>query len=324
MTSADTKGRKEAALDSLIEPFENTPVHRPVMPVEVMSWLDPQPGQTMVDGTAGAGGHSVLISEKLGPTGRLIGLDRDQNMLALAEKTGREAGVSLTLRQSSYADAGEVLESLGIESVDGFLVDLGLSSDQLAWADRGFSFQTDGPLDMRFDTTSDRPTAAEIVNEWTEVELADIIYRYGEERHSRRLARAIVEKRKQEPFETTGQLAGLMRRAMPGPRVRIDPATRVFQALRIAVNDELGELERLLEQAQNWIRPGGRFVLITFHSLEDRMVKHALRDNPEWQVLTKKVVIATDSEQAVNPRSRSAKLRAALRCPTTTDGMMNP
>ncbi|MEI7921800.1 MAG: 16S rRNA (cytosine(1402)-N(4))-methyltransferase RsmH [Planctomycetota bacterium] len=324
MTFADTKGRKEAALDSLTEPLENRPVHRPVMPDEVLFWLDPKPGETMIDGTAGAAGHSVLIAQKLGSHGRLIGLDRDQNMLDLAEKIGAGAGVSLTLRQGSYAEAGDILEDLGIAQVDGFLVDLGLSSDQLAWSDRGFSFQTDGPLDMRFDTSGDRPTAAEIVNEWTEVELADIIYRYGEERHSRRLARAIVEKRKTEPFETTGQLAALMRRAMPGPRGRIDPATRVFQALRIAVNDELGELQRLLEQAQNWIRPGGRFVLITFHSLEDRMVKHALRDNPHWQVLTRKVVIATDQEQAINPRSRSAKLRAALRCPMTTDGTIMP
>lgn len=303
---------------------ENKPVHRPVMPDEVLAWLDPQPGHTIVDGTAGAAGHSVLLARKVGPTGRVISLDRDQNMLALARQIAQEAGVELTLRQSSYADADTVLQSLEIDAVDGFLVDLGLSSDQLAWADRGFSFQAEGPLDMRFDTTGDRPTAAEIVNEWTETELADIFYKYGEERHSRRIARAIVHDRKLEPFESTTQLAGLLRRLMPGPRGKIDPATRVFQALRIAVNDELGELERLLEKVENWVRPGGRFVVITFHSLEDRMVKHALRDNPAWDVLTRKVVTATESEQATNPRSRSAKLRAAMRCQTTTDGTTMP
>lgn len=299
------------------------PVHLPVMPDEVMHWLDPQPGQIIVDGTAGAGGHSVLIAQKIGPTGRVIGLDRDPAMLQLATNRAEQAQVQqiTDFKQSSYADAGDVLAGLGIAQVDGFLVDLGLSSDQLHWANRGFSFQSDGPLDMRFDPTGDRPTAAEIVNEWTETELADIFYHYGEERHSRRIAKAIVHDRRIVPFETTVQLAEMVRRVMPGPRGRIDPATRVFQGLRIAVNDELGELERLLENAENWIAPGGRFVLITFHSLEDRMVKHKLRDNPAWHVLTKKVVTATDTEIAENPRSRSAKLRACLRCPTNMDGV---
>ncbi len=283
------------------------------MPEEVLHWLDVKVDGTYVDGTAGAGGHSCLIAQKVGPKGRVIGLDRDSAMLELARKTAADQGVTLDLHRSSYADAGTVLERLGVDAVDGLLVDLGLSSDQLAWADRGFSFQSDGPLDMRFDTSGDRPTAAEIVNEWTEVELADIFWKYGEERHSRRLARAIVERRRTALFETTGDFAQVIRRAMPGPRGRIDPCTRVFQGLRIAVNDELGELERLLEHVHEWVRPDGRFVVISFHSLEDRMVKHFLRDSAAWEVLTRKVVTATDAEQEGNPRSRSAKLRAARR-----------
>jgi 16S rRNA (cytosine1402-N4)-methyltransferase len=295
------------------------------MPEEVLHWLDAHAGGTYVDGTAGAAGHSCLIAAKAGPAGRVIGLDRDARMIELARETAREQGVTLELHQSSYADAGAVLKNLGIDAVDGFLVDLGLSSDQLAWADRGFSFQGDGPLDMRFDTSGDRPTAAEIVNEWTETELADIFWKFGEERHSRRLARALAERRRTEPFETTGDFAAVIRRAMPGPRGRIDPCTRVFQALRIAVNDELGELERLLEQVHEWLRPEGRFVVISFHSLEDRMVKHTLRDHAAWEVLTKKVVTATEAEQADNPRSRSAKLRAFRRRPEeVTTGDRNP
>ena len=304
----------EATLEPTKEPNDVAGhVHLSVMPDEVLAWLDPQSGQTFIDGTAGAGGHSVLIAGKVGPTGLVIGLDRDEAMLELARKRASEAGVGVTFRHSSYTDAGDVIHDLNISQVHGFLVDLGLSSDQLAWSRRGFSFQHDGPLDMRFDPSSDRPTAAEIINEWTETELADIFYHYGEERHSRRLAKAVVNDRKVSRFETTGQLADMIRRAMPGPRGRIDPATRVFQGLRIAVNDELGELERLLEKAHNWLVPGGRFVLISFHSLEDRMIKHRLRENPAWEVLTKKVITATEAELAANPRSRSAKLRAYKR-----------
>ncbi|MFM7132019.1 MAG: 16S rRNA (cytosine(1402)-N(4))-methyltransferase RsmH [Isosphaeraceae bacterium] len=304
----------EATLEPTEEPHNAAGhVHLSVMPDEVLAWLDPQPGQTLIDGTAGAGGHSVLIARKVGPTGLVVGLDRDEAMLELARKRASEAAVAVAFRHSSYADAGDVIRDMNLGQVHGFLVDLGLSSDQLAWSGRGFSFQQDGPLDMRFDTTSDRPTAAEIINEWTETELADIFYHYGEERHSRRLARAVVHDRKISRFETTGQLADMIRRAMPGPRGRIDPATRVFQGLRIAVNDELGELERLLEKAHTWLAPGGRFVLISFHSLEDRMIKHRLRENPAWEVLTRKVVTATEAELVANPRSRSAKLRAYKR-----------
>lgn len=304
----------EATLEPIEESQSDTPhVHLSVMPDEVISWLDLRPGLTIIDGTAGAGGHSILIAGKVQPSGRVIGLDRDDAMLALARRRASEAAAEITFRKSSYADTDIVMRELNIDRVDGFLVDLGLSSDQLAWAGRGFSFQHDGPLDMRFDASGDRPTAAEIVNEWTETELADIFYHYGEERHSRRLAKAVVNDRKVSRFETTGQLADMIRRAMPGPRGRIDPATRVFQGLRIAVNDELGELERLLEKAHEWVAPGGRFVLISFHSLEDRMIKHRLRENQAWEVLTKKVITATDAELAANPRSRSAKLRAYKR-----------
>lgn len=288
------------------------PAHQPVMLAEVLQWLAPREGMQIVDGTVGAAGHTAALAERVGPSGRVIGLDRDPEMLDLAESATR--GQPVTLVQCPYSQIGEVLDELGIEGgVDGVLLDLGLSSDQLAWEHRGFSFQKDGPLDMRFDPDEGR-TAADLVNSLKESELADIFYQYGEERHSRRVARRIVEERRKEPIRTTGRLATIVRRAIPGRRGPIDPATRVFQGLRIAVNRELEHLDSALANLSNWLRPGGRAVMISFHSLEDRRVKWAFRNDPELLVLTKKPIEAKPEEIRRNPRARSAKLRVAERC----------
>jgi 16S rRNA (cytosine1402-N4)-methyltransferase len=281
-------------------------VHVPVLLAEVLHWLDPQPGQVIVDGTLGAGGHAAQILPRLQPGGRLIGLDRDPMMLQHAQTALPATACELV--HASYAEIGRVLAESGIEAIDGTLVDLGLSSDQLAHADRGFGFESAG-LDMRFDPTQGRPASA-LLNELPAHELADIFFHFGEERFARRIARRVVDSR---PIESATQLAEIIKRAAPGGRghQRIHPATRVFQALRIAVNDELGALENLLHrELPATLRPGGRAVVISFHSLEDRLVKRAFRDGP-WEVLTRKPVTATEEEERQNPRSRSAKLRAA-------------
>lgn len=290
----------------------SNPVHRPVLLDEVVSWLVPREGAVFVDGTVGAGGHAAALASRVGSTGRIIGLDRDPEMLALAASTTRDAPV--TLIKSPYSELDRVLDDLGIDGVDGVLLDLGLSSDQLGWAHRGFSFSADGPLDMRFDPNAEE-TAADLVNTLDAEELADLFFHYGEERHSRRVARRIVEARRVEPINTTGRLAEIVRKSIPGKWGPIDPATRVFQALRIRVNDELEHLETALENLADWLRPGGRAAIISFHSLEDRLVKVAFRDDPRLIVLTRKPVVATAEEVAANPRARSAKLRVAERCP---------
>jgi 16S rRNA (cytosine1402-N4)-methyltransferase len=293
-------------------------VHRSVLLHEVVAWLAPVEGAVIVDGTAGAGGHTRALAEKVGASGRVIGLDRDPAMLELARSA--TTGLPVTLIASAYSDVLEVLEDLEIApgTVDGLVLDLGLSSDQLAWTARGFSFAVDGPLDMRFDPGSDDPSAADLVNSLGEEQLATIFYEYGEERHSRRVARRIVEARRITPFTTTCQLADVVRRSIPGKWGPIDPATRSFQALRIAVNHELTHLENTLTLLPDVLRPGGRAAIISFHSLEDRRVKHAFRDDPRLLVLTRKPVTATPEELASNPRARSAKLRVAERCPTQT------
>jgi 16S rRNA (cytosine1402-N4)-methyltransferase len=287
--------------------------HVSVLPAEVLHSLAPAAGQTLVDATVGAGGHSRLLAEAVGPAGRVIGLDQDPAMLDLARP--RLAGLPVTLVHGNFDQLRTVLDGLEIEAVDGVLADLGVCSDQLDAADRGFSFQQAGPLDMRLDPTQGEPASA-LLHGLNERDLADVFWKYGEERFSRRIARRVVEMRRGEPLETTEQLAELVRRCVPRPRGQrhpIDPATRVFQALRVAVNDELGALERLLEALPAYVRPGGRAVVISFHSLEDRQVKQAFRDKDRWDVLTKKPVQATEEETRQNPRARSAKLRAARR-----------
>jgi 16S rRNA (cytosine1402-N4)-methyltransferase len=296
-------------------------VHLPVLVDEIASWLSvlERGGAILVDGTAGGGGHLVAMAKRLGQGGRAIGLDRDPNMLAAALAAVRQAGLAdrVTLVHAAYSEMRAVLDEMGIEAVDAIILDLGLSSDQLASPERGFSFASEGPLDMRFDPGEAVPTAADLVNRLREVELANLFYEFGEERFSRRIARRVVEERRREPIRTTAQLAAIVRRAIPGHARHgpIDPATRVFQALRIAVNDELGQLDRVLAAIPGLLRPEGRAAIISFHSLEDRRVKWAFKAHPELNVLTKKPVTAGAREVAENPRARSAKLRVVEKCP---------
>ncbi|MBA4063942.1 MAG: 16S rRNA (cytosine(1402)-N(4))-methyltransferase RsmH [Isosphaera sp.] len=285
------------------------PRHAAVLPAEVLDLLDPRPGQTWVDCTVGAGGHTRLVAERLGETGRLVGLDQDPTMLDLARP--RLAGLPVTLVRANFDQLPGVLANLGVGTVDGVLADLGFASDQLQDAARGLSFRDDGPLDMRLDPSAGA-TAADLVNTLSEAALADVFFEYGEERHSRRVARKVVERRKARPFATTADLAAVVRSCVPRAG-GIDPATRVFQALRVAVNDELGALDRLLAALPRVVKPGGRAGVISFHSLEDRRVKQAFRTPGVWEPRTKKPVEAGPDELARNPRARSAKLRVAVR-----------
>jgi 16S rRNA (cytosine1402-N4)-methyltransferase len=296
------------------------------MPDAVLSYLAIEPGQTVVDATAGAAGHLRLLARALGERGRLIALDRDPKMLDLAERVMRQNAatrVPIAWVHSTFDNLREILDELQIDSVDVILADLGICSDQLDQADRGLSFQMDGLLDMRLDQSQGR-TAAAIINSASERELSDILWKYGEERFSRRIARRIVERRHRSPLRSTGELAELVRRSVPrSGRHRIDPATRTFQALRIAVNDELGALERLLHQLGDCLRPGGRAAIISFHSLEDRLVKHEFRRRDRWLALTPKPVSADTQEVESNPRARSAKLRAAQKRPVNEQEKSN-
>jgi 16S rRNA (cytosine1402-N4)-methyltransferase len=284
--------------------------HVSVLPMEVIGLLDPQPGQVVVDATVGVGGHSALLWERIQPGGTLIALDQDPAMLAIAKE--RLPDPRIIWRHSNFEDLPSVLDELKHPTVDAILADLGFCSDQLSDPSRGLSFQSDGPLDMRLDPTRGEPASA-LLRRSTEKELADIFWQYGEERFSRRVARVIWETRKETPIVTTGQLADLVRRCVPRSKGHsIDPATRVFQGLRIAVNDELGALERFLQVVPDCLKPGGKVAIISFHSLEDRIVKQAFRKIPELvKELTRKPVQAGEEETRNNPRARSAKLRAA-------------
>ena len=286
-------------------------IHVPVMAAEALEWLSPRPGQVIVDGTVGGGGHTRMIAELVGDDGLVIGLDRDAGSLQ-AVRT-RLPAANVRLIHANFCDLPDVLQALEVPAVDGVLLDLGLSSDQLADDERGFSFDAAGPLDLRFDITAGRP-AWQWIDQMRAEPLADLIYEFGEERFSRRIAREIVAARRHEPIRTAAQLAALVRRCVPrGRHERLDPATRTFQALRIAVNEELQSLTLALKRVPACLRPGGRLVAISFHSLEDRLVKHAFRADPRWTVLTKKPIRPSDLEESQNPRSRSAKLRAAAR-----------
>jgi 16S rRNA (cytosine1402-N4)-methyltransferase len=285
------------------------PRHVSVLPQEVIKLLDPQPGEVWVDATTGAGGHTRQIAERVGPNGHVFALDQDAKMLELAAT--RLAGLPVRLIQANFDQLLEVLARENITQVNGLLADLGFCSDQLDDATRGLSFREDGPLDMRLDTSTGQ-TAAELVNTMSEEGLADVFYEFGEERKSRWVAKRIVERRREQKFSRTGELAELVRSTVPRSG-GIDPATRVFQALRIAVNDELGALDRLLGMLPEIVATGGRVGMISFHSLEDRRVKQAFRDQAFWSVRTKKPVEASEAEVARNPRSRSAKFRVAVR-----------
>jgi len=264
-----------------------------------------------VDCTVGLAGHARVLLQH--GVQRLVGIDRDPAALPLAQEVLREFGDRVELVHADYRELGAVLEARGLTTVDGILADLGVSSMQLDGEGRGFSFRRDEPLDMRMDTSRGE-TGAEMLARVDETELANVIYQFGEERHSRRIARALVRAREERPLETTGQVADIVRRAsrMKG-YWRIDPATRTFQALRIWVNRELEGLDAFLETAAGRLSPGGRLAVITFHSLEDRVVKHTFRRLETVQVLTRRPVVAGDEEMARNPRARSAKLRAVER-----------
>jgi len=287
-------------------------VHAPVLPAEVMSFLAVRPGMRVVDGTLGGGGHTRLLADAVGPDGLVIAIDRDP---AAIDRGARElAGLPVRFAQANYCDLPEVLDALSIEAVDAVLLDVGLSSDQLADHDRGFSFDADGPLDLRFDPTEGEP-AWRIVNRMKPESLADIIYEFGEERHSRRIARRIAAVREKQPIHSAREFARIVMSAVPRqhPPSRIHPATRTFQALRIAVNQELKSLRIALERIPQRLVPGGRLAVISFHSLEDRLAKQAFRNRQVWECLTKSPVEAGPEEVAANPRSRSAKLRVASR-----------
>jgi 16S rRNA (cytosine1402-N4)-methyltransferase len=290
-----------------------SPNHVPVLLQEAIDFLNVRRGGTYIDATLGLGGHSYEIAKRLGAPGHLIGVDKDPAALEIAGQrlTGSD-WPAIELRQGSFAGLADSREL----KADGILADIGVSSLQLNDAARGFSFQADGPLDMRMDPHAER-TAEQVVNHLDERELADVIYEFGEERRSRRIARAICRSR---PIRTTAQLAEIVSaaaRPMNSEQRRIHPATRTFQALRIFVNRELDDLKALLEAAPQILKPGGRLVVISFHSLEDRIVKDALREgsikDKYFRVLTKKPVVASEEEGDRNPRARSAKLRAAER-----------
>ena len=309
-------------------------MHIPVLYQETIDFLQPQPAGRYIDGTVGAGGHTKGILQASAPDGKILAFDRDREAIIYARQQLTDAGQRITFVHASYSRMAELAPAYGFDKADGILLDLGLSSSQLANSSRGFSFVHDGPLDMRFDTTSG-PTAADLVNELEVSDLATIFQRYGEVRQSHRLAEVIANNR---PLQTTKQLADLIDRESSkfgstghGRVSRIHPATQIFQALRIAVNDELAELERGLEAAVKLLEVGGRLVVISFHSLEDRIVKHYMREmsqeckcppgqpvctcgsQPVLRLVRRKVVRPTASEIASNPRSRSAKLRVAQR-----------
>jgi len=306
-----------------------TEYHEPVLMQEVLKFLEPGPGKLVLDGTLGGGGHTERI---LQAGAKVMALDQDSEALAFATVRLRSFEGQLITIKANFRQFADILTEAGITGVDGILVDLGVSSHQLDDPTRGFSFQKDGPLDMRMNAEAGR-SAADFVNEDSAEELARIFFEYGEEKASRRIARAIVERRAKSPFSTTAELADCVASVVPKFGKR-HPATRVFQALRIAVNDELGALADLLAQAPRWLKPGGRLVIISFHSLEDRMVKQAFArlstewlDKPEWpeprrnpeycfKLHTRKPAEATQEELDRNPRSRSARLRAAEKLPT--------
>ena len=285
--------------------------HEPVLVDRVTELLRPHPGGTYLDATLGLGGHTERLLEASAPDGRVVGLDRDPAALALASARLAWAGDRLQAVAASFEDLAEVAGRLGLEAVDGVLYDLGVSSMQLDRPERGFSYRADGPLDMRMGPNGER--AMDIVNSASEEELARIVFEYGEERRSRRVAAAIVRARSRSPIETTDELAGVVASALGARRGGPHPARRTFQALRIAVNRELEELTASLPRAVEILAPGGRVVVIAYHSLEDRIVKRFFNGAEDLEVLTRKPLRPSPAESAMNPRSRSAKLRCAER-----------
>lgn len=305
--------------------------HVPVLLNECIEGLNIKPDGIYVDGTFGRAGHSAEIAKRL-TTGRLIGIDRDMTAITEAGKTLEEYGDKVTLVHGNFSKVGEILRNLGINKVDGMLFDLGVSSPQLDDAERGFSYMNDAPLDMRMDRSSPL-TAFNIVNEWDEQELKRILFEFGEERYAPRIASVIVASRKEKPISTTFELVEVIRKAMPAAALREKqhPAKRSFQAIRISVNDELSAISEMMGEAMDMLAPGGRLAVISFHSLEDRIVKNAIRARengctcpPEFPVcvcgfkqtmksVSRKPIVPGTKEMEENPRARSAKLRVAER-----------
>jgi 16S rRNA (cytosine1402-N4)-methyltransferase len=291
-------------------------VHISVLLAEVLHWLQPRAGGRYVDGTLGNGGHAAAILRASAPDGRLLGLDADPDAIAAAGLQLAVFGERVVLVNASFREMAAVVADQSFEPVDGIVLDLGVSSRQLDTGGRGFTFRQDEPLDMRFDPTHGQP-AADFLNHADESEIADVLYRYGEEHRSRRVARAIVRRRERTPLQTTSDLVQVLEDALGPRRGRIHPATKSFQALRIHVNDELAALESVLPMAASLLTPGGRLAVISFHSLEDRRVKHFFRAGGSAEAplteLTRKPVVPSLEEAAQNPRARSAKLRVAER-----------
>lgn len=289
--------------------------HRTVMLEETLAAIDPRAGRVYADVTVGGGGHAEGILERSAPDGRLVALDRDPSALEAASARLARFGERVTMVHATFADLGRVLEDAGVSRVHGLVADLGVSSPQLDRPDRGFSFRFEGPLDMRMDPSAGE-TALELIARLDERELADLLYQLGEERRSRAIARSIKRALEAGELATTQDLRRAVVRAV-GPRKSggLDPATRTFQALRIAVNDELGQLDALLAQLPDVLEDGGVAAILSFHSLEDRRVKRCFRESDVLVPLTKKPIVPSDDEQRENPRARSAKLRAARRVP---------
>ncbi|MFO0681559.1 MAG: 16S rRNA (cytosine(1402)-N(4))-methyltransferase RsmH [Sandaracinus sp.] len=294
-------------------------LHTSVLKAETLAALAPRDGGVYCDATLGRGGHAEAILEASSPTGTLWAIDRDTQAIDESRERLARFGDRVRFVHGRFGDARALLASAGAPKLDGLLADLGVSSPQLDRAERGFSFRSEGPLDMRMDRSTGR-TAAELIADLSERELADVLYTYGEERRSRPIARVIKEAEARGEMRTTSDLRRAAVRVLGPARGGIDPATRTFQALRIAVNEELAELEALLASLPDLLADDGVAVLISFHSLEDRAVKHALRGTAELAPITKKPIVASDEEASANPRARSAKLRAARRLPREEEG----
>jgi 16S rRNA (cytosine1402-N4)-methyltransferase len=287
-------------------------VHEPVMIRETLEAIAPRSGGLYADATAGGGGHSRALLEASAPDGRVLAIDRDPDAIAEVRRALASYGERALVVHGEYAELGEILAGIGSQRIDGLVADLGVSSHQLDSAQRGFSFGAEGPLDMRMDPTSGE-SAAELLQRIDERELADVLFQYGEERRSRAVARSILRARDQGELATTSDLRRAVVRALGPRRGRIDPATRTFQALRIAVNRELDQLQALLDALPELLDDAAVGAIISFHSLEDRLVKRAFRGDARLSPLTRKPIVPSESEQAQNPRARSAKLRAARR-----------
>lgn len=296
----------------------NDDIHIPVLLHEIIDIFQPLPGQCFIDGTANGGGHTFALWEKVKPNGTILAIDKDSDLVQRLAKKAQEHKANIVCAEGSYADVAVIIAKHGIQRVSGVLLDLGYSSYHIEGSGRGFSFQKDEPLIMRYESNAETGvTARDVVNSFPERDIADIVYTYGEERFSRRIARVICEARKRTPIETTLQLADIVSSGKPRRFWgKIHPATKTFQALRIYVNEELADLERALPVLITALAPEGKIAIITFHSLEDRIVKHYFKQQEKEgkvRIITKKPIVPTDTEMKENPRARSAKLRVAIK-----------